>query len=96
MREVVNKDHTIKFRIDQPTEALMDRAQSYLGTNKSKFIRQCIREKARAIISQHEKTTFSNDDWYLFFDTLDNVTEPTDRMKKAAKKYKTIKESNEI
>jgi len=96
MRETANKDHSIKFRIDQPTESLMNRAQSYLGTDKSKFIRESIREKAKAIIAQHEKTTFSNEDWYMFFDQLDNVNEPTDRMKKAAEKYKTIKESNEI
>lgn len=96
MREVIHKDHTIKFRIDPPTEELMGRAQSYLGTNKSKFIRQCIREKAQAVIFQHEKTTFSYEDWSLFFDMLDNVTPPTDRMKKASKKYKKLKELHEI
>ena len=96
MREIENKDHTIKFRIDPPTEALMERAQTYIGTNKSKFIRQSIREKATAIISQHEKTTFSKDDWYLFFDMLDNSPEPTNRLKKASQKYKKITGQNEI
>ena len=84
------KDHEIKLRIDAPTVELIDRAKSYLGTNKSQFIRQSIREKAKSIIAAHEKTVFSQKDWTLFFDLLDNPPEPSKRFKKAALKHKKI------
>ncbi len=90
MREIENKNHAIKFRIDIPTEELMARAQNYIGIDKSKFIRQSIREKATAVIAQHEKTIFSKDDWYRFFSMIDKPNAPTLRMKKAFQKHKDL------
>lgn len=84
------KDDTLKIRIDAITADLMERARSYVKLDKSKFIRHSIREKAEEIIAEHEKTIFSQEDWYVFFDMLDNPPEPTERMKKAAQKYKNI------
>ena len=49
-----------------------------------------------AIIAQHEKTTFTEEDWHVFFDMIDNPPEPTDRMKKAAEKYKEITASHAV
>lgn len=92
----VTKDDTLKFRMDAVTADLMERARSYVKLDKSKFVRHSIREKAEAIIAEHEKTLFSQEDWYMFFDMLDNPSEPTERMKKAAEKYKEITASNAV
>ena len=92
----VRKDDTLKFRMDAMTADLMERARSYVKLDKSKFVRHSIREKAEAIIAEHEKTLFTQEDWYMFFDLLDNPPEPTERMKKAAEKYKEIAASHVI
>ena len=96
MRMNVTKDDTLKFRMDAVTADLMERARSYVKLDKSKFIRHSIREKAEAIIAEHEKTLFTQEDWHAFFDMLDNPPEPTKRMKKAAEKYKQITASYAI
>lgn len=90
MNTEVKQDNTIKFRIDESTLGLLDRASEYMSLNKSKFIRQCIREKSEAVIAQHDKTQFSEKDWMMFFDMLDHPSATTDRMKKAQKKYNEI------
>jgi len=55
-----------------------------------------VREKAKEILAQHEKTLFSTDDWRGFFKMLENTHEPSARMKNAHRKYKKIIASNEI
>jgi uncharacterized protein (DUF1778 family) len=90
------KDDALKVRMDSVTLDLLERASTYVHLNKSKFIRQSIREKAAAIIAEHEKTRFTEEDWRMFFDMLDNPPEPTDRMKKAARKYRGITGANGI
>ena len=85
-----HKDQQIKLRIDAPTLKLMERAKNYLGTNKSKFIRESIREKATSIIAAHEKTTFSKEDWGLFFQVLDDPIKTSERFKRAAKTHKMV------
>jgi uncharacterized protein (DUF1778 family) len=90
------KDNVLKLRMDHITLNLLERARSYVDLNKSKFIRQSIREKAQAVIEAQEKTQFTEQDWRMFFDLLDNRPEPTDRMKKAAQKYKDITVSDGI
>ena len=92
----VRKDDTLKFRMDAVTADLMERARSYVKLDKSKFVRHSIREKAEAIIAEHEKTLFTREDWYMFFDLIDNSPEPTERMKKAAEKYKDITATHAI
>jgi len=92
----VTKDNTLKFRIDAVTVDLMERARLYVKLDKSKFVRHSIREKAESIIAEHEKTLFTQEDWHMFFDMLDNPSEPTERMTKAAKKYKEIIASHAI
>jgi len=90
------KDDTLKVRVDSITLDLLERASAYVDLNKSKFIRQSIREKAVAIIAEHEKTRFTEEDWHMFYDMLDNPPEPTDRMKKAALKYQEITGANGV
>jgi uncharacterized protein (DUF1778 family) len=70
--------------------------KKYVKLDKSKFVRHSIREKAEAIIAEHEKTLFTREDWYMFFDMIDNSPEPTERMKKAAEKYKDITAAHAI
>lgn len=96
MNTEIRKDLTLKFRIDELTLKLLDQAQSYVEINRSKFIRQCIREKAEAIIAEHDQTRFNESDWHLFFDSLDAPAEPTGRMKKAAQRYNEIVKSDGV
>jgi len=90
------KDNTLKFRMDAVTADLMERARLYVKLDKSKFVRHSIREKAESIIAEHEKTLFTQEDWYTFFEMIENLSEPTERMTKAAKKYKEIIASHAI
>ncbi len=92
----IKKDDTFKLRIDNMTYCLLERARSYVDLNKSEFIRQSIREKAEAVIAEHEKTRFTADDWRMFFEMIDNPQEPTFRMKKAAQKFKEITTPDEV
>lgn len=96
MTTETRKENTLRLRMDNVTLNMLERASGYLKLNKSKFIRQSIREKAEVIISEHEKTRFTQDDWVLFFDLLDKVPEPTKRMKKSQKKYQEIIGLDEI
>lgn len=84
------KQDVLKIRIDAVTLQLLETARSYVDLDKSKFIRQSIREKAEAIISEHEHSRFNADDWRLFFEMTENPPEPTDRMKQALKTYQKI------
>jgi len=84
------KNEVIKVRIDSATQQLLEQARTYVSLDKSKFIRQSIREKAEAVIAEHETTRFSEEDWDMFFDMIDNPSEPTDSMKRAAQAYKKM------
>ncbi len=94
--ETNKQQDVLKIRMDAVTLQLLEQARGYIELDRSKFIRQSIREKAAAIISEHEKTRFNPDDWQLFFAMLDAPPEPTDRMKKAALTYQKIITDNEI
>jgi len=65
-------------------------SRTQVNLDKSKFIRQSIREKAASVIAAHEKTQFTLEDWQAFFTLFDNSPEPTERMKKAVQTYKAI------
>jgi uncharacterized protein (DUF1778 family) len=54
-----NKQDVLKIRIDAVTLQLLEQARGYIELDRSKFIRQSIREKAETIISEHEKFTKS-------------------------------------
>jgi uncharacterized protein (DUF1778 family) len=84
------KQDVLKVRMDALTLQLLEQARGYVELDRSKFIRQSIREKAAVIISEHEKTRFNPDDWQMFFSMLDNPPEPTERMKKAGLTYQKI------
>jgi uncharacterized protein (DUF1778 family) len=61
-----NKQDVLKIRIDAVTLQLLEQARGYIELDRSKFIRQSIREKAETIISEHEKTRFNPNDWQMF------------------------------
>jgi len=89
-------ENSIKVRMDSATSNLMERARHYVKLDRSKFIRQSVREKAEAVIAEHEKTHFTTEDWTVFLDMLDHPAQPTHRMRKAAKKYREITSSDEV
>ena len=82
--------------MDAVTLQFLEQARNYVNLDKSKFIRQSIREKAQIIIAEHEKTRFDGSDWEMFFAMLDNPPEPSERMKKAALTYKKITAADEF
>jgi uncharacterized protein (DUF1778 family) len=85
-----HKQDVLKIRMDAETLQLLEQARHYVDLDKSKFIRQSIREKAAAVIAEHEKTKFTTEDWQAFFEMLDNSPEPTERMRRSAQTYKTM------
>jgi uncharacterized protein (DUF1778 family) len=84
------KDDTLKVRMDGETLAMMDAARAYLKLDKSKFIRESVREKAAAVIAEHERTRFTEEDWLSFFAALEQPAPPTARMRKAVEKFRGI------
>ncbi|MFA6967144.1 DUF1778 domain-containing protein [Bosea sp. (in: a-proteobacteria)] len=83
-------DDTLKVRMDAATLSMLETARGYLKLDKSKFIRQSVREKAAAVIAEHQTTRFSAEDWASFFEALDAPANPTDRMTRAARKFREI------
>ncbi len=96
MTTEISKDNTLKIRMDEVTFDMMEKARDFLKLDKSKFVRKSIRQMAEAVITEHDKTIFSTEDWHNFFAMIDNPPEPTERMKKAAKKLKefTLEKDN--
>lgn len=92
----IPKEDTLKIRMDAITIELMERARTYLKLDKSKFIRQSIRQMAQTVIAEQEQTRFSEEDWHTFFEMIENSPEPTDRMKRAAQKYREITRGHDI
>ena len=90
MTTEAGKQDVLKIRMDVATLQLLEQARLYVGRDKSKFIRQSVREKAEAIIAEHDQTRFNTEDWQMFFEMLDNPPDPTERMKKALQTYKKI------
>lgn len=58
-----NKQDVLKVRMDGVTLQLLEQARQYIRLDKSKFIRQSIREEASHIISEHEQNHFTAQDW---------------------------------
>ncbi|RJP18823.1 MAG: DUF1778 domain-containing protein [Candidatus Omnitrophota bacterium] len=92
----IQKDDTLKIRIDAVTVDMMEKARTYLKLDRSKFIRQSIRQMSQTVIAEQEQTQFSKEDWYTFFAMIENPPPPTNRMKKAAKSYREITHGHEI
>ncbi|WP_245396769.1 DUF1778 domain-containing protein [Jiella sonneratiae] len=90
MTNTGDKGDMLKVRMDAVTLSMMDTARAYLKLDKSKFIRESVREKAEAVIAEHQKTKFSAEDWTAFFGALDAPAAPTRRMKKAAAKFRDL------
>jgi len=92
----MRKDDTLKVRMDTVTLEMMEKARGYLKIDKSKFVRQSVRQVAEAVIAEHEHTKFSKKDWHAFFAMIDNPPAPTKRMRKAAQKYEEITLKNGV
>lgn len=90
MESDTDRDDTLKVRMDAATLSMLETARGYLKLDKSKFIRQSVREKAAAVIAEHRTTRFSTEDWASFFAALDAPVKPTDRMTRAARKFREI------
>ena len=71
MSEQAEKGETLKVRMDAATLRLMDTARAHVNLDKSKFIRESVREKAQAVIAEHQRTVFSAADWTMFFGLLE-------------------------
>ena len=88
------KNEGFNVPLDSTTAALVERASGYVGLDKIKFILESIQERARAIIEAREKTTFTEDDWRMFFVLRENPPEPTEAMTDAAEAYKSLIENH--
>ncbi len=55
-----------------------------------------LHQKAQNVTTDHEQTRLNKEDWQTFFAMIENLIEPTERLKKAARKYKKITLDNEI
>lgn len=72
----MQNDHIVKVRMDSATLDLMERAREPLELDKSKFVRQSVRQMAEAVIAERESTRFGAEDWRRFFALIEKPPEP--------------------
>jgi len=75
------KTEPMSFRMDVETRALVDRAASILGQNRTDFMLTSLRERATAILLNQRLFTLNDADWATFVDRLDNPPPPNAKLK---------------
>jgi uncharacterized protein (DUF1778 family) len=76
-----SKTEPMSFRIDQETRALVDRAASVAGQNRTDFMLTTLRERATEILLTQRLFTLNDADWDAFVDRLDNPPPPNAKLK---------------
>lgn len=89
MSSVVTKNKTrLDFRLAVETKQLIEQAASILGQTVSDFAVSNLVKSAQDVITQHQQTKLSTNDFKLFLQMLENDEEPNGALKKAAENHK--------
>lgn len=84
-----SKEARISFRVPKEQKAMMERAVNLTGrASLSDFIRASAEEKARKTLKDYETMELSKEDSKVFAEALLNPTEPSEKLKEAARRYK--------
>ncbi|MYA89979.1 MAG: DUF1778 domain-containing protein [Boseongicola sp. SB0662_bin_57] len=79
---------TTQVRHGDSLAALIERATTALGVEKSVFLRNAIAKEARRVIESSSRHVLTADDARLFAAALDKPPAPTPRATKAAASYR--------
>lgn len=75
------KTEPMSLRMDVETRALIDRAASVLGQNRTDFMLTSLRERATEVLLNQRLFTLNDANWAAFVDRLDNPPPPNAKLK---------------
>jgi uncharacterized protein (DUF1778 family) len=71
----------MSLRIDDATRALIDRAASVVGQNRTDFMLASARDRATEVLLNQTFVTLPRQDWNAFVRALDNPPPPNAKLK---------------
>ena len=71
----------MSFRMDLETRALVDRAASVVGQNRTDFMNTILRERATEILLNQRLFVLNDVNWTAFANRLDNPPPPNAKLK---------------
>ena len=80
----------IDFRIRTDHKLLLERAATYAGQTVTGFAMSTLVERATDVVSQHETLRLSNRDRDRFLELLDDMSEPTPALLRAARRHREL------
>lgn len=90
------KSERIDLRITLTDKEFFKKAQLLSGdTSLSSFLVRILKQKTQEIVAEKESIIVSERDRKVFFDSVFGDSEPNDKLKKAADRYKAIMTSSE-
>ena len=90
------KSERIDLRITLADKELFKKAQLLSGDSSlSSFLVRILKQKTQEIVADKESIIVSERDRKTFFDAVFGDSEPNDKLKKAAERYKAIIASSE-
>lgn len=85
------KNARFDTRLSNDQKVFFERAAMLGGyRNLTDFVIATLQEKAKEIISDHERILASKKDSELFFDAIMNPQTPNNKLSEAAKEYKAL------
>ena len=87
-KERIPRDDRLGFRLDEQTKALIERAAQLERRKLTEFCVTALADAARETIARHETLLLSERDREVFFDTLVNPPEPSERLVRALADHK--------
>lgn len=82
------KRDRMHLRLDARTKRKLERAAAYTETSVSDFVLANAVAAAERVIGAREKITLSPADWDRFYDALIDPPKPTEKLKKAVRRYR--------
>ncbi len=90
MEAQTNKNERIEIRVSPYDKRIFQKAQRLSGDKSfSSFIIRVVKEYAEDIVNRNERIIASERDRDIFFDAVFGERKPNEKLKEAAKKYKS-------
>lgn len=74
--------NVINLRVDDDTHALIERARSHVGLNRTEFMLTSVRTRAQEVLLEQTYISLSHDDWDAFQACLDSPPAPNHELKR--------------
>lgn len=82
-----SRDDRVDVRLSSDTKTLIARAAAYAGMSVSTFLVSVARERAKALVAEHETVMLSPRDWSAFLAAMDKPRRRRPKLAAAAKRY---------